>query len=137
VGTDSLTVSAGPSREEGVEIASDEQILILDDVFFELNSAHLNEAFTFRLDSLVALLLAHENLTVSISGHTDNKGDETYNLSLSRARAEAVALYLRKNKIRESRISFQGEGSARPRASNNTVAGRKKNRRVEIRISNQ
>lgn len=132
---DSLPIRSGPSPVEMDTLPSlRDQVLILDEVLFEINSAELNPDFTYRLDSLIQFLATHKTYRVAISGHTDNTGNEINNLSLSNARAGAVAAYLRKNKIAGHRISFKGLGSTQPIASNETEAGRKKNRRVEITI---
>jgi hypothetical protein len=71
----------------------------------------------------------------SVSGHTDDTGREPNNLKLSKDLAQSVAVYLLKNSIEENRISFKGWGSSMPVAGNGTEEGRRKNRRVEILIS--
>ena len=109
-----------------------EEVFILDDVLFELNSFRLNEEHTFRLDSLVELLHRDTKAIIKINGYTDTSGNERYNLKLSRDRAEAVTIYLIDHAIAEERISFQGLGSTNPLETNGTEEGRKKNRRVEI-----
>jgi outer membrane protein OmpA-like peptidoglycan-associated protein len=111
------------------------QVFVLDEVLFEVNSAHFNTLFTYRLDSLVELLNDYPKVRAAISGHTDNTGKESHNLKLSKDRAQAVAVYLMKNNIEEDRISFVGWGSSKPIAENGTEEGKRKNRRVEILIS--
>lgn len=69
-----------------------------------------------------------------ISGHTDNFGDENENLMLSKRRSEAVKKYLISKGINEERIQIEYFGESRPIADNSTPEGRKKNRRVEIKI---
>jgi outer membrane protein OmpA-like peptidoglycan-associated protein len=132
---DSLPTIVSKSPIKVDTLNSHEQVLILDEVLFEINSAHLIEAFTYQLDSLIQFLSTHQAYRVSISGHTDNTGNEDHNLSLSNARAGAVAAYVKKNNIAGHRISFEGLGSTKPIASNETEEGRKKNRRVEIIVS--
>jgi outer membrane protein OmpA-like peptidoglycan-associated protein len=112
-----------------------EQVFVLDEVLFAINSATLNSGFTYRLDSLVKLLEAHPKVQAAISGHTDNTGRESHNLKLSHDRAAAVAAYLVKNNISADRVSFEGLGSSKPISTNNTEEGRRKNRRVEILLS--
>jgi outer membrane protein OmpA-like peptidoglycan-associated protein len=140
-------VSAPPVRKDTVivqpvdpivhvdTIAMAKQVFVLDEVLFEVNSAHFNERFIYRLDSLVKLLEDHPKVSAAISGHTDNTGKESHNLKLSKDRAQAVAIYLTKNNIEKDRISFEGWGSSKPIAGNGTEEGRRKNRRVEILIS--
>ena len=67
-------------------------------------------------------------------GHTDNYGPDVYNEWLSKWRAEAVVKYLVDKSIDESRLSYSYYGEAKPVASNDTVEGRAKNRRVEFVI---
>ncbi|MFM7859237.1 MAG: OmpA family protein, partial [Flammeovirgaceae bacterium] len=109
-----------------------QEIFILDEVLFEVNSYRLNEQHTAGLDSLIEILNQNKSIQIQISGHTDNSGNERYNLKLSRDRAEAVAIYLIDHAIDETRITFQGLGSSQPLVSNFTEEGRQKNRRVEI-----
>jgi outer membrane protein OmpA-like peptidoglycan-associated protein len=116
-------------------LTAKERIFVLDEVLFELNSASFNEKFIFRLDSLTQLLASHKSVRAEISGHTDNTGNASYNLMLSNDRAAAVADYLIRNNISRDRISYVGLGSTRPIADNKTEEGRRKNRRVEILLS--
>jgi outer membrane protein OmpA-like peptidoglycan-associated protein len=109
-----------------------EETFILDEVLFDLNSYRLNEQHTAGLDSLIEILNQNKSIIVRISGHTDNRGNERYNLKLSRDRAEAVAIYLIDHAVAEDRITFEGYGSTRPLVSNETEEGKRKNRRVEI-----
>ena len=132
---DTTIAKLAPPRQPATDTSARERIFVLDEVLFELNSARFNEKFVFRLDSLVQLLTAHQSLMADISGHTDNTGNDSYNLKLSHDRAAAVATYLIGNNISRNRISFKGLGSARPIADNKTEQGRRKNRRVEIRLS--
>lgn len=126
---------SGPPPPASDIVTTKEQIFVLDEVLFELNSARFNERFIFRLDTLVQLLTVHQSLMARISGHTDNTGEASYNLKLSYDRAAAVADYLIRNNISRDRISYEGLGSTRPIADNRTEEGRRKNRRVEIRLS--
>ncbi len=76
-------------------------------------------------------------LTIVISGHTDNVGDSTANMSLSRQRALAVKAWLETNAgsaFPEGRIRVRGYGDSQPVADNNSEQGRSKNRRVEIAL---
>jgi outer membrane protein OmpA-like peptidoglycan-associated protein len=89
----------------------------------------------------VADILAATQYSVSIIGHTDAKGAEAYNLELSKNRADAVKSWLvDKASIDSSRIETSGKGESEPTAPNShpdgtdNPEGRKKNRRVEIRI---
>ena len=77
----------------------------------------------------------HENALLTIEGHTDSKGTDEYNMTLSQKRANAVRAYLIEKGIAESRLKATGFGETTPIADNNTSAGRAKNRRVELKTS--
>lgn len=87
-----------------------------------------------ELSQLIALLRAHNDIKVSVVGHTDNIGDELANQVLSNNRAKAVRDYLVLNGIKTSRISFSGMGEIQPISSNETEQGRLLNRRVEFSL---
>lgn len=71
-----------------------------------------------------------------IIGHTDNIGEKQYNIILSKNRAAAVGNYLRTAGIETNNITEDGKGYSEPIADNTSEAGRAKNRRVEIFITN-
>jgi len=107
---------------------------VLNEILFETNSATLKGEQFHSLDSLMDFLIIHPSLVVKISGHTDNTGRESHNQTLSANRAKVVAEYLIGNGVSEDRVSFEGWGSTKPIAPNNTTVGRSKNRRVELLI---
>ena len=72
------------------------------------------------------------NLKLEVQGYTDNAGDQDSELSLSKARAEAVTAWLTDHGVAAARLDAQGFGALRPVASNDTAQGRARNRRVEI-----
>ncbi len=79
------------------------------------------------------LSLSVSDMKIQISGHTDSDGEEGSNMELSQRRADAVKYWLIRKKINPERFtSVIGYGEAQPKADNSTVAGKAKNRRVEI-----
>ena len=84
------------------------------------------------LDRVVALADACRDARLSITGHTDSSGAEALNRELSLARAQAVAAWLARRGIDESRMLVVGGGSSAPVATNATRYGRSLNRRIEI-----
>jgi len=74
------------------------------------------------------------SLKVSLEGHTDAMGSESYNINLSKNRVNAVKDFLIYNGIPEGRIIIEHHGETKPRQSNETTEGRQSNRRVDIRI---
>lgn len=108
--------------------------LVLENVLFETGKAALKPASMKELDKLVREMKSRPAMKVEISGHTDNVGNEEANLKLSEGRAKAVVDHLIKKGIASGRLSFKGYGSSRPVDDNSTEEGRKRNRRVEMRI---
>jgi len=107
-------------------------VLTLGDVQFSQNQAELTSSAMRRLDVLVLLLKDQPRRTIYIEGHTDSSGTESYNLELSQRRADAVRDFLIDNGISANRIVARGYGEADPVASNDTMSGRRENRRVEV-----
>ena len=81
--------------------------------------------------------IARPRLHVTAEGHTDNVGSSEENQRLSERRAAAVLAYLVEQKIPLTAVDTVGFGEARPLASNDTAAGRQKNRRVELIVTGE
>jgi general secretion pathway protein A len=103
-------------------------------IHFENNSKKLSSVSLKTLDKLVALAFKYPNSEIIVNGYTDSHGNYRYNLKLSKARAELVKKYFISQRIRSSRIKANGMASENPIDTNATKEGRKKNRRVEIKI---
>ena len=110
------------------------QTVVLNNIFFETGKADLQDASRAELARVVQMLEANPNMTIEVSGHTDNVGAAASNLTLSRNRAARVADYLVEHGIARARITSKGYGQTRPVAENTSDAGREKNRRVEFTI---
>lgn len=110
-------------------------VLTLGEVLFDFDSARL-KPYTLRImDRLATFLIRHEDYVLTIEGHTDSTGSADYNLRLSRERAQSVADALIERAVGQERIATRGYGESRPAASNETSAGRRQNRRVEVVIN--
>lgn len=101
---------------------------------FATDSDRILESSFPSLNELATFLISKPDLIVSIEGHTDNTGSHAYNLLLSERRATAVKTYLTARGVEASRLTATGYSYDRPVASNDTAAGREKNRRVEFII---
>ena len=86
------------------------------------------------LNNVVKVMNENPEYKLSIEGHTDNKGDAAKNMDLSDKRANAVMKYIINKKIDSARLRANGFGATIPVASNDTEAGRSKNRRVEFKV---
>ena len=113
-----------------------DKINVFSDVLFDFDAFELLSTAETELKHIQEYLTQNPNLKIVISGHTDARGSDTYNMILSEKRALAVSEYLITNGISQNRISANGYGSLKPVSTNNTSAGRNKNRRVEFVITN-
>ena len=84
------------------------------------------------LEQITALLKENAEWKMTVDGHTDNVGGETFNQNLSDKRAKAVKDYFIKSGIGAERLQAVGKGLAAPVASNENEIGKAQNRRVEL-----
>ena len=105
-----------------------------DNVTFDVDSATLRPAFRTTLDQVGQSLKQYPDSLIDVYGHTDSTGSDSYNQTLSERRASTVANYLVSQGVSAARIRSQGFGEMMPIDSNDTVEGRARNRRVEIKI---
>ena len=108
--------------------------IVVENIAYTYNKASLNPSSTTILEELKTSMLKNPKLKIKVIGHTDNAGSDDYNQKLSERRAETVKTYLVKNGIFQERIQIEGMGEKKPIASNQTEAGRSKNRRTEFII---
>jgi outer membrane protein OmpA-like peptidoglycan-associated protein len=113
---------------EGIQVTFDSGLL------FDFDSDRIRPDAAANLNSLAASFVKYPNSDLLIVGHTDSRGDDAYNMSLSQRRANAASAYLAARGVPASRIRTSGRGEMEPVASNDTDAGMQQNRRVEIAI---
>lgn len=104
----------------------------LKGVHFEFDSATLTSKARSILDRSLDAIRSSSSQNLSVEGHTDSTGSDSYNLDLSQRRAESVVNYLTSKGVSGSRLNAKGFGESNPAASNDTSASRALNRRVEI-----
>jgi len=90
-----------------------------------------------KLAKISGIVMAHPGLTLQIDGHTDSVGSDAMNQQLSERRADSVRDFLIAQGVAGSSVTAQGFGKTRPVASNDTVEGRQKNRRVELVVNGE
>src|SRR5690606_15952381 len=108
---------------------------ILKNIFFESGKSDLLPQSEAELQQLDGFLNANPKVSIEISGHTDNIGDDQSNQVLSENRARTVYAYLLNQRINPNRLTYKGYGEAMPAADNSTEEGRQANRRTEFKIS--
>jgi outer membrane protein OmpA-like peptidoglycan-associated protein len=109
---------------------------VLEGVTFASGKSAILPESARVLEQALETLKKNPKISVEIGGHTDNQGRPAANLTLSKARAEAVKAWLVKNGLPAKRITgTKGYGASKPRAGNDSAEGRAKNRRIEFRRS--
>jgi outer membrane protein OmpA-like peptidoglycan-associated protein len=106
----------------------------LNNIYFDFDKTTLKPASYPELNKVVNFLKKNSTVEIEISGHTDNKGTDEYNLNLSQGRCQAVVDYLVSQGIENFRLTPQGYGEGQPIDTNDTDAGRANNRRVEVKV---
>ena len=110
------------------------QEFFIDTVFFDFDRYELREEGFSQIDSALAQLDNHPSYYIEIFGHTDNIGSEYYNQELSTLRAQAVYDIILGKGMDKDRVYFDGFGTTKPAATNETFEGRQRNRRAEIAV---
>ncbi|MFT6715722.1 MAG: outer membrane protein OmpA-like peptidoglycan-associated protein [Saprospiraceae bacterium] len=114
--------------------------IVLNNVFFQYDSDKIIKESLPDLEKLAKLLNKNKSIIIEISGHTDSKGKDAYNLRLSEKRAKSVREYLIKNGVTPNRITAVGKGELHPIARNSNPdgsdnpEGRQLNRRIELKV---
>ncbi|TXD49663.1 OmpA family protein [Polaribacter sp. IC073] len=132
---------AGPASNDGCPenpLNEDELAMLVghtNGLLFDLDKATIKADAAAKLDKVYDIIEPTENVTFVIEGYADSTGEKGYNLYLSERRAASVKAYLVKKGMATSRLETVGFGEKNPLTTNNTRAGRAKNRRVVIKLS--
>jgi OOP family OmpA-OmpF porin len=132
---------AGPASNNGCPEASmtASQIATLAEyskgLEFAFDRAEVNKKTAEKLDKIYDLISPIKDVIFVIEGYTDSIGDPGYNQYLSERRAVSAKAYLVKKGIDANRLETLGFGEKNPIANNNTSAGRKDNRRVDVKLT--
>ena len=126
-------IAAGVIR---VEKLPNDQLLVgmTGETAFEVDSDQIKPGFYSTMDKISGVVNKYGKTQLAIAGHTDSTGSAQYNQQLSERRADAVQNYLLSDNVYPARLSAVGYGKNRPIASNDSEAGRRLNRRVDITI---
>ncbi|EPR65605.1 OmpA family protein [Cyclobacterium qasimii] len=128
-----LEKSIGGTLSKNLDTLAAGKGLVLEDLLFQRGSVELvNKESLTILDELSVYLMENPEKIISIEGHTDSYGNEGVNARLSLARANKIKDLLLEKGIPEVRLLTKGWGGKKPIATNSNLAGRIKNRRVEI-----
>ncbi len=108
---------------------------VSETVQFVSGTAQVAPEYEPLIDLAVQLMVAQPDATLSVTGHTDDRGEEEANAKLSLDRAEAVAAEITARGVVQARLKVEGRGETEPIASNDSPEGRSTNRRVEFLLS--
>lgn len=135
--TDAVTTPVEKPALKAAELKATEKEVInkaFSNLQFASAKADIASSSLPSLDKMAALLQAHPEWQLLLSGHTDNEGTPAFNQTLSEKRSEAVKQYLVSKGVDAGRITTKGYGQTKPLAANNNKAAKGKNRRVEMEI---
>jgi outer membrane protein OmpA-like peptidoglycan-associated protein len=108
--------------------------VVLKNIFFAKDDYSLDAKSDAELQGLLTFLNVNPEVSIEISGHTDNSGTTTYNQELSENRALEVVKYLETKGVDKQRLTYKGYGETQPVANNETKEGQAQNRRTELMI---
>ena len=102
------------TTEPVITEVDDELRIVLENIYFDFNKWNVKEESFISLNKIIKVLKEHPEMTLAINAHTDNKGRDSYNLSLSQKRAASAVKYLIKNGIGKDRLESKGFGETKP-----------------------
>ena len=111
-----------------------DQVVRINNIFFEGKTDKLLPESYIELDRFVEFLKANKKIKIELAAHTDNQGGLKTNMELSQKRADIIANYLKKNKIKAERLEVKAYGPTRPMGFNNSEEGRAMNNRIEFKV---
>jgi len=106
----------------------------LKNIYFDFNKTTLKSESFVELNKVVDFLQSNPTVEIEIAGHTDSKGTDEYNNTLSQGRSQAVVDYLAGQGIDAARLTAKGYGESKPIDTNDTPEGQANNRRVEFTV---
>ncbi len=111
------------------------QSIHVDLIYFKSDSATLTDYIRIVLKHIAVQLKAADGFMIEVIGHTDNTASATHNQQLSLARAQSVYSELIKLGVNQENLAASGKGEYEPVATNNTEDGKRKNRRIEFKLT--
>jgi outer membrane protein OmpA-like peptidoglycan-associated protein len=112
-------------------------IVNMSDVLFDTAKHSLRPLAREKLAKVAGIIAGHPGLRLDVEGFTDSVGGDDYNQKLSEQRGESVRDYLTEQGVVSASVTSRGFGKNQPVASNDTAAGRQRNRRVELVVSGE
>jgi outer membrane protein OmpA-like peptidoglycan-associated protein len=110
------------------------RVTMTNQTAFDTDSTQIKPGFHSTMDKLADVVVRYNKTALTVVGHTDSVGTDSYNHKLSEQRALSVARYLEGKRVHSMRLATAGKGETQPIAPNSTDGGRQANRRVEIYV---
>ncbi|MGK0362761.1 MAG: outer membrane protein OmpA-like peptidoglycan-associated protein, partial [Bradymonadia bacterium] len=127
-----------PDKKLTLVRVTEKNIVILKKVFFETSKAVIKPVSFPVLNEVAEVMKSYTRIKlIEVQGHTDSRGKDAYNKSLSQERAGSVRTYLMNKGVEAARLTAVGYGEEEPIDTNKTRTGRANNRRVEFKILEQ
>ena len=123
--------AAASDRRSAGELAA----VLTQKVYFDYDRDVLRDDARATLDAKVPILVANPNVTVAITGHTDERGTAEYNLALGQRRAAQVKRYLTSKGVEDARLTTQSLGDSQPAVQGTDESAYQQNRRAEFQAS--
>ncbi len=112
-------------------------MIVVNNIYFDYNKASIKEESKVALNSIVAVLFEHPDMKIEVNAHTDNRGNDNYNLRLSEKRAASAMSYLITQGVENDRLISKGYGESQPKYDCKTKCTEQEhqdNRRIEFVI---
>jgi len=123
----------GCPKKNSLIVVTEKEIRITQQIQFEFNKAIIKPGISYKiLDEVGGVLADNPKITLEVQGHTDNVGNDAYNMKLSQSRADAVRAYLVSHGTSPGRLISKGYGFHQPLVPNTSEANRALNRRVQF-----
>jgi outer membrane protein OmpA-like peptidoglycan-associated protein len=103
-------------------------------IYFDYDQATIRSEYQAYLKELIRMVKSHSDLRIEITGHTDADGSDTYNLTLSKRRSEALLLFFTQNGLTKDRVVISFKGEREPVDHTQTHEGKQRNRRVDFKF---
>jgi preprotein translocase subunit SecG len=143
-----LTVPSVPKIKQPIKRLEsiDENVSLNDDgfskdyrinVLFDKNKFNIRNKYSGELDKLVNIMNKNKDYKLYLTAHTDNTGDDSYNINMSNKRANEAKKYIVKHGIKIDRIDAKGVGSSKPLVANDSEYNKQLNRRLEAKFANK
>ena len=126
-----LAIAALAAADPLARVVGD-RIALASPLVYDTHTGALDPADTPLLAAIAALLRSHPTMALEIGAHTDSRGSDAYNLTISQTAADQVRMALITRGVAASRLTAIGYGETRPISTNSTEAGRAANQRVEL-----